>query len=270
MTDAIEASAALVVSVDNVPRGLADVCVGEHRFFGFGIILPTGAGFEVHFAEFPAFGGVSEALLEAALLFGIADREPVFDEDDAGADEHAFEFRAGAEELTDIGFRAKPHDAFDAGAVVPGAVEEDHLAGSGEMGNIALKVPLSFFTFGGDGEGDDADDAGIELLSDAFNHAAFASGIAAFEDNDDFEAFVTNPFLEFDKFGLEAFKFGFVEGFVEAFAARARRRGRRGCGSSGRWRCRRSLNACAAGSRSIVHTIRHSVNEIVRAHYSKS
>lgn len=94
-------------------------------------------------------------------MFFVADGEPVFYEDDAGTDEHAFEFGAGAEEFADFFFGAEAHDTLDAGAVIPRAVEEDHFTGGGEVGDVALKIPLGFFAFGGDGESDDADDSGV-------------------------------------------------------------------------------------------------------------
>ena len=72
---------------------------------------------------------VLEARLEPLLLLLVADAEPVLEQDDAAADEHALELRAGAEELPHLVLAAEPHDALDAGAVVPGAVEEDDLAG---------------------------------------------------------------------------------------------------------------------------------------------
>jgi hypothetical protein len=37
---------------------------------------------------------------------------------------------------------AKTHDALDAGAVVPGAVEQDDFAAGGQVGRVTLKVPL--------------------------------------------------------------------------------------------------------------------------------
>ena len=52
------------------------------------------AGLQVHRAELPAAHRVVEAGLEAALLLLVAHREPVLDEGDAGAHQHALELRA--------------------------------------------------------------------------------------------------------------------------------------------------------------------------------
>ena len=62
---------------------------------------------------------------KAQVLFLIGDREPVFDQLDPGAGEHAFELRHGAEELFVLVGVAKAHDLFYPGAVVPAAVEQD-------------------------------------------------------------------------------------------------------------------------------------------------
>ena len=52
-------------------------------------------------------------------------------QDDAGADQHLLEHRAGAQELLVLLVGAEAHDAFDAGAVVPAPVEQDDLAPAG-------------------------------------------------------------------------------------------------------------------------------------------
>jgi 2',3'-cyclic-nucleotide 2'-phosphodiesterase (5'-nucleotidase family) len=72
--------------------------------------------------------------LKRLLLLLVADAEPVLHEDDAAADEHLLERRAGTEELVDVVFGAEAHDALDAGPVVPGAVEDHPLAGAGRWG----------------------------------------------------------------------------------------------------------------------------------------
>src|SRR5262245_18574341 len=49
------------------------------------------------------------------------------------------------EELLVLFFRAESHHPFDAGAVVPAAVEQDHFSAGGKMRHIALEVPLGAF-----------------------------------------------------------------------------------------------------------------------------
>jgi hypothetical protein len=79
---------------------------------------------------------------EAEMLLVVRDREPVLDEHDAGTHEHALKLGDRAQELLDILVRAEAHDALDAGAVVPGAVEQHDLAARGQVRDVALEIPL--------------------------------------------------------------------------------------------------------------------------------
>src|SRR5216684_1183081 len=54
---------------------------------------------QVHWTELPALAGIVNPPQEPPLLLLIADREPVLDQDDAGADQHPLELRAGQHEL---------------------------------------------------------------------------------------------------------------------------------------------------------------------------
>src|SRR5215207_8333281 len=85
MPDAVEPRSLLIIGVDDVPRGLLAIGVREHLVLGPGILDPTLARFHVHRAELPALDRISDALLEAALLLLIVNREPILDEIDAGA-----------------------------------------------------------------------------------------------------------------------------------------------------------------------------------------
>ena len=71
------------------------------------------------------------------------DREPELEQVHAVADEHPFEARAPAAGNGRTLVRAEAHDALDAGAVVPGAVEEHDLAGARQVRHVALEVPLA-------------------------------------------------------------------------------------------------------------------------------
>jgi hypothetical protein len=70
---------------------------------------------------------------KAQVLFVVGDREPVLHELDAGAHQHALEFRHRAEELLDVVIAAEAHHPLHAGAVVPAAVEQHHLAGGRQV-----------------------------------------------------------------------------------------------------------------------------------------
>ena len=101
-----------------------------------------------------------------------------------------------------LGFGAKAHDAFDAGAVVPGAVEKYHFPASWKMLDIALEVPGGGFAWRRLLERNGACTAGVEVLVEAFDRSAFTCGVAAFEkDNVALSGFF-GPILEFQQLNL--------------------------------------------------------------------
>jgi phosphoribosyl-dephospho-CoA transferase len=62
--------------------------------------------------------------LNRSQLLGVGHREPVFAQQDAVLEEHLLEDRASAAKTAHILRRTEPHDLLDAGAVVPGPIEE--------------------------------------------------------------------------------------------------------------------------------------------------
>ncbi len=106
----------------------------------------------------------------------------------------------------------------DAGPVVPAAVEEHPLAGSGELGHVALEVPLRLLALGRDAEGADAGDARVQGFGDALDDAALAGRVATFEEADDLEPAKLDPFLELDQLDLKSGQLGVVELALELLA----------------------------------------------------
>ena len=90
---------------------------------------------------------------------------------------------------------AQPHDPLDPGPVVPTAVEQHDLPSGREVGDVALEVPLGLLPVARNGEGGDPAPAGVEVLGDALDHAAFARGVATLDDDDDPLALVADPLL---------------------------------------------------------------------------
>jgi hypothetical protein len=161
------------------------------------------ARLEVHRAELPALGRVLHPILEAPLLLLVVDGEPVFDHDDAGAHEHLLELGARSEKLLVLLGRAEPHDALDAGAIVPAAIEEDDLPRRRQLRHVALEVPLPLLALGGGAEGDDPTDPGVQALGDALDDAALPGRVAPLEDHHDLEASRPDPLLQLHELELE-------------------------------------------------------------------
>jgi len=75
--------------------------------------------------------------------------EPVLDQADAVIDDLLLKFRADLEEAPVLFLSAEAHDIFDAGPVVPTAVEDHDLASGREMRHVTLRIHLRFFTVRG-------------------------------------------------------------------------------------------------------------------------
>src|SRR5699024_2339497 len=86
---------------------------------------------------------ITAALLRALDLLLVRHREPVLAQHDAVLDQQALEDRGLVQEAAVLLRRAEAHDALNAGAVVPGAVEDDDLARGRQLLHVALEVPLA-------------------------------------------------------------------------------------------------------------------------------
>ena len=106
----------------------------------------------------------------------------------------------------------KPMTCSTPGAVVPGAVEQDDLAGRGQVRDVALVVPLGLLALGRRRECGDAHDARAEVLRDPLDGAALAGGVATLEDHDHPGSRRLGPELDLDQLGLEAEQLGLVDG----------------------------------------------------------
>ena len=109
-----------------------------------------------------------------------------------------------------LGRRAESHDFLDAGAVVPGAVEQHDLAFGGQLRYVALVIPLSAFTIGRRRKRGNARDARVEIFGDPFDGAALARPVTALEDHDDASALGSHPFLHLHQFRLQPEQFGLI------------------------------------------------------------
>ena len=122
---------------------------------------------------------------------------------DARVDEHPLELRARAHELEVLLRGAEAHHPLDAGAVVPGAVEQHDLTRAGQVGDVALEVPLGLLHVGGHRQCDDPGAAGVEVLHEPLDRAALAGGVAALEDDGHLLAGVLDPDLQLEQLDLQ-------------------------------------------------------------------
>ena len=98
---------------------------------------------------------------------------------------------------------AESHDTFDAGAVVPGAVEEHDLAAGREVLDVALEVPAGGLALGWLLQGDGAGTTGVEMLVEALDGATLTGGVATLEEDDVLLAGVLGPVLPLQQLDLE-------------------------------------------------------------------
>ena len=83
------------------------------------------------------------------LLLLLSDFKPDFDQLDAAVDDILLDLRAKLQEALVLLLAAESHDVFDAGAVVPAAVEDHDLARCRELLDVALHEQLRLFAVRG-------------------------------------------------------------------------------------------------------------------------
>ena len=99
----------------------------------------------------------------------------------------------------------------DAGPVVPAAIEQNPLARGGQLGHVALEIPLRLLALRRNAEGADTGDPGVEGLGDPLDNSAFAGGVSALEEADDLQPARPDPLLQLHELDLQANQFRLVE-----------------------------------------------------------
>ena len=123
-----------------------------------------------------------------------------------GAHQDPLEARSRAHELLVLVLGAEAHHPLDAGAVVPTAVEEDHLAAGRQLGDVALEVPLAALSLGRLAERHRAHHARVGSFGDPLDHATLAGGVAPLEEHRNPQASVDDPLLQPHQLLLKAGK----------------------------------------------------------------
>src|SRR6266481_7687230 len=139
MRDAIQPRPPFIVGADDMPGCMLRMGCLEHHIARPGIIVPASIRFNIHRAQLPLPQRILHPRLKAALLFVHPDLEPKLDQDNAPFDDVFLHLRTERKKALVFGWRTEAHHIFDAGAVVPAAVEDDDLAGSREMLYVTLQ-----------------------------------------------------------------------------------------------------------------------------------
>ena len=101
-----------------------------------------------------------------------------------------------------LGGGAESHHLLHSGAVVPGPVEQHDLTLGGQVGDIALVVPLAPLAVRRRGKRGDPGDARAQVLRDPLDRSALAGGVATLEDDHDAGTGLADPFLQLHQFRL--------------------------------------------------------------------
>ncbi len=106
---------------------------------------------------------------------------------------------------------AKSHHVFDAGAIVPAAIEDDDFAGRWISFDVALHEHLGLLTVGGSRKGDDSKHPRTHSFRDGFDGSTFAGGISSLQQDDDTRSLRLDPFLQVAKLDLQLSQFLLVD-----------------------------------------------------------
>src|SRR4029077_15695459 len=121
---------------------------------------------------------------EPLLLFLHAGFQPVLDQDDAGVHDISLYDWTERKKALVLFLGAEAHNVFDAGTVVPAAVEDHDFSGGRKMLHAALEKNLTLFPVGRRGEGHGSKHARAYLFSHGPDRTSFAGGVAALEQYD--------------------------------------------------------------------------------------
>src|SRR5580693_2724243 len=88
---------------------------------------------------------IADPFQEALFLLLLTDLEPHLDQHDAAVDNVFFDLGATGEKTAVRFLGGEAHHVFDAGAIVPAAIEYDDLARGGKAFDVALNEHLAFF-----------------------------------------------------------------------------------------------------------------------------
>jgi len=108
-------------------------------------------------------------------------------------------------------FGAEPHHRLNPGAIVPTAVEDDHLAGRGKMRHVALYVHLRLLALSRRRQCHDPEHPRADPFGDRLDGATLASRITALEHDHNALPGHLHPFLQGAQLSLQFAQLFFVD-----------------------------------------------------------
>src|SRR5579872_58864 len=176
---------------------------GEHFVARQAVISPVRERHLVDRAHLPLLQRIDAARFEPLLLLGLGDIEIEFEKLNSGAFQHLLEDRDHLHEFLILALATETHDPLDPGAVVPGAIEEDHFLRRWKIGDIALEIPGAAIPIRGDAQGHHAGIARAQMLDDALDRPILACPVAALEKDEDPLLVADDLALKLDELDLE-------------------------------------------------------------------
>jgi hypothetical protein len=102
-----------------------------------------------------------------------------------------------------LGRDAEPHHPFHPGAGIPGPIEQHNLAGGGQVGEVALEVPLGALALARLLQRHHPGPAWVQVLGEPLDRAPLAGGVAALEHDNQPLAGGLEPVLELQQLDLQ-------------------------------------------------------------------
>ena len=158
----------------------------------------------------PLLERVARTVGQTQNLLVLADVQVVLQQREAGIDQHFLELRHGLHEGLVLVFGAKTHHLFDAGAVVPAAIEQNQLLRHRKLGHITLEVPAALLPVGRLAKRHHPRFTRAQVLDDALDAAVLAGRVAPFKQNEDLFPAGDDVALQFHQLDLEQAHLGFV------------------------------------------------------------
>jgi len=168
----------------------------QHRFLGFGVLLPAAARLHVHRAQLPLLERIVDPHGEAELLLFVGNRnqylistmpERTSMRSNSGTDRKNSSTSSSVQNPITRSTPARLYQLRSNSTISPRQANTKHSAGNTTGSVHARSVPAAR----------PRADPWIETLGDAFDHAALAGGIAALENHNHLELLMLHPVLQF-------------------------------------------------------------------------